>query len=203
MPCLRRFYAIMLLLGSALAARAAAPTLPRTPAPSPDGSLVAFSWQGDIWVVGSGGGEARRLTAHPAYEGNPIWSGDGRWIAFSSDRHGQDDVFIIHAEGGVPRRLTHHSATDTPCAFTRDGGRVLFTSRRALTPKRPPNLYAVSVEGGTPELFMDRLGFGASPSPSGLKIAYVRGGTDSARRHYRGSANRDIWIYDLETGQDR
>ena len=59
-------------------------SLPRHPAPSPDGTQVAFSWQGDLWLVPSAGGQARRLTAHPAAERFPVWSRDGRWIAFAS-----------------------------------------------------------------------------------------------------------------------
>lgn len=49
------------------------------------------------------GGPARRLTIHEAYEGDPIWSPDGRQLAFSSQRHGNSDVFVMQATGSVPR----------------------------------------------------------------------------------------------------
>ena len=58
--------------------------LPRFPSISPDGREVVFSWRGDLWRVGVGGGEAVRLTAHPAIEKASAWSPDGAWIAFES-----------------------------------------------------------------------------------------------------------------------
>ncbi|MFT5596125.1 MAG: tricorn protease, partial [Flammeovirgaceae bacterium] len=64
----------------------------RYPAISPDGSMIAFAYQGDIYTVSLAGGEAKRLTIHEAYESQPIWSPDGKYIAFSSMRYGNKDV---------------------------------------------------------------------------------------------------------------
>src|SRR5450756_1665002 len=50
------------------------PLLLRQPAISPDGSLVAFSFQGDIWTVPATGGRASRITIHDAYESHPVFS---------------------------------------------------------------------------------------------------------------------------------
>ncbi|MGB6035270.1 MAG: hypothetical protein WBG42_03305, partial [Cryomorphaceae bacterium] len=58
----------------------------RYPAISPDGSKIAFAYQGDIYTVSISGGEAKRLTIHEAYESEPIWSPDGKSLAFSSMR---------------------------------------------------------------------------------------------------------------------
>ncbi|MCS7310891.1 MAG: DPP IV N-terminal domain-containing protein, partial [Armatimonadetes bacterium] len=52
----------------------------RYPAPSPDGKQIAFSWQGDLWLASSAGGEAKRLTVHEGYDFAPIWSPDGTKI---------------------------------------------------------------------------------------------------------------------------
>jgi len=197
---------IVLILTAALSfglsAAAGEPALPRHPAPSPDGSLVAFCWQGDIWVGSCEGGGARRLTAHPGYDARPCWSRDGSKIAFSSDRHGNDDVFIVESTGGVPRRLTFHSSSDIPCGFSAGDDRVLFLSRRTLSPKWYGTFFFVPIRGGTPDLAFPSLGRAARISPDGGRIAYVRGGTRPWRRHYRGSANRDVWIHDLGTGKD-
>ena len=57
---------------------------PRTPAPSPSGDRVAFSFQGDIWSVPVSGGTAVRITAHPAYDHMPQWSPNGSQIACTS-----------------------------------------------------------------------------------------------------------------------
>src|SRR5438128_9889481 len=102
----------------------------RTPDLSPDGKLVAFSYLGDIWVVETIGGIARPVTMHEAHDINPVFSPDGRWIAFSSNRHGSYDVFVVPAEGGRPRRLTFDSANDIVSGWSPDGKQVLFTSTR-------------------------------------------------------------------------
>src|SRR5688572_32389032 len=67
----------------------------RHPAINNNGSLVAFSFQGDIWTVPSTGGRATRLTIHEAYESNPVFSPDGKQIAFSGARFGNNDVFVM------------------------------------------------------------------------------------------------------------
>ncbi|MGB6034175.1 MAG: hypothetical protein WBH55_15215, partial [Bacteroidota bacterium] len=60
----------------------------RHPSLNGDGSMVAFSYQGDIWVMPTDGGQAARMTIHEGYDGWPRWSSDDSLIAFSSDRFG-------------------------------------------------------------------------------------------------------------------
>src|SRR5438094_4160239 len=98
----------------------------RTPDISPDGKLIAFSYLGDIWTVEAIGGVARPVTMHEAHEIYPVFSPDGRSIAFSSNRHGSYDVFTIPAVGGKPKRLTHDSASDLVTGWSPDGKQVLF-----------------------------------------------------------------------------
>jgi Tol biopolymer transport system component len=130
--------AVLVTAATVLAADA---PLPRHPAPSPDGSVIAFSWQGDLWLVPAAGGDARRITAHPADERHPVWSRDGRLIAFASDRHGNPDVFVMPADGSeAPRRLTFASVADTPQDFSADGSAVLFASDRARGIRWMPQL---------------------------------------------------------------
>src|SRR5438132_3893973 len=108
----------------------------RTPDISPDGKQVAFSHLGDIWTVEAIGGVARPVTMHEAHDILPAFSPDGRWIAFSSNRHGNYDVFVVPVEGGKPRRLTFDSASDQVCGWSPDGKRILFASTR--TTAYPP-----------------------------------------------------------------
>ena len=67
----------------------------RRSAISPDGSTVAFCYQGDIFTVSSKGGEARQITSSPAYESNPLWSTDGKTLVFSSFREDSKDVWAV------------------------------------------------------------------------------------------------------------
>jgi tricorn protease len=178
--------------------------LPRHPAPAPDGSRIAFSWQGDIWLVPATGGQARRLTAHPADERFPIWSRDGDLITFASNRAGNFDLFVMATDGSSPpRRLTHASGDDLPLDFTIDGEHVLFTSSRAESIRWMEALYTVPVRGGTPSLAQDALGEGASFSPRGDQLVFVRGSTSWSRHGYRGSANRELWLRAADGGYAR
>ena len=93
----------------------------RYPAISPDGTTIVFSYKGDIYLVGAEGGEAKQLTSHTAHDYAPVWSPDGKQIAFASDRHGNFDLYIMSVEGGNPKRLTTHSSNDMPWSFTPDG----------------------------------------------------------------------------------
>ncbi|HSG01916.1 MAG TPA: hypothetical protein VLA20_12325, partial [Vicinamibacterales bacterium] len=181
---MNRFFA-SLVAATLLAAPAAAveAPMPRHPAPSPDGSLIAFSWQGDLWIVPSAGGQAERLTAHPATERFPVWSRDGRLIAFASSRHGNNDVFVMPVDRSAPpTRLTFASTGDVPEDFTPDGKAVLFSSNRAGSVRRGSQLWLVELTGGTPVLEQDALGANADYSPDGRSLAFVRGGTPWSRR---------------------
>jgi tricorn protease len=193
--------ALLLLLLAALASADEALWL-RYPAISPDGSAIAFSYKGDLWLASADGGEARPLTSHVAYEFAPVWSPDGKTIAFASDRHGNFDVFVVPASGGVARRLTAHSGNDIPTSFTRDGKRVLFSASRYEAPEALraawffPELYSVSVEGGRPRLELTTPALDAQPSPDGSTIAYtdLKGFESPWRKHHTSSVARDVWL---------
>ncbi|MFO7261503.1 MAG: amidohydrolase, partial [bacterium] len=73
---------------------------------SPDGRRIAFDLLGDIYVMPIEGGEATQLTSGPAYDVQPRFSPDGRYIAFTSDRDGLDNLWIMEADGSNPRQIT-------------------------------------------------------------------------------------------------
>ena len=81
-----------------------APLWLRYPAISPDGKTVLFEYKGDLYSVPSTGGTAVPLTLSDSYEFAPVWSHDGKTIAFASDRYGNFDVFVMPASGGEAKR---------------------------------------------------------------------------------------------------
>lgn len=180
----------------------------RYPAISHDGQSIAFSFQGDIWVVPRSGGEARRLTTHAGYERSPVWSPDDQHIAFMADWHGNGDVFLVGVDGGTAKRLTWHSASDVPTSFTPDGSEVLFTSGRLDAPQAAigtsamTELYAVSVEGGRPRQVLTTPAHRASMDSAGKRLVFhdFKGFEDEFRKHHTSSVTRDIWMFDLESG---
>ncbi len=169
----------------------------RHPAINNDGTTVAFSYQGDIWTVPVEGGRPFRLTVHEGYEGNPIWSPDGKSIAFSGNRYGNTDIFTIPAGGGKSTRLTYHSANDNISDWTYHKTIIFNSNRNFRQVEWDEEIQAVNADGGTPYRLMDAFGFDATQSPGGRFIAFVRGDCRVAREDYQGSANKDLWLYDL------
>lgn len=175
------------------------PLLLRQPAINKDGSLVAFSFQGDIWTVPHSGGRATRLTIHEAYESSPLFSPDGSQIAFSGARFGNNDLFVMPTNGGLPKRLTYHSGTDNISSWT-VADKILFSTNREFKQiERPNEVYSINPKGGTESRFLDAVGHDPVLSPDGRFLAFIRGDINPvARQDYKGSSDRDLWIYDTK-----
>ena len=163
----------------------------RQPSLNSDGSVLAFSYQGDIWTVPASGGTATRLTIHEGYDGFPKWSPDNKKIAFNSNRNGTvgrfspyggNDVYTIDAKGGNLKRLTYYSTANDLGDWTPDGNLTFTTRREYRQIEWTPEIYEVSAKGGTPYRIMD--GFGNMPvvSPDNKFVAYVRGSLQTYKR---------------------
>ncbi len=162
--------------------------------------MIAFSYQGDIWVVDEDGANPRRVTSHVAQESQPRFSPDGRWIAFSSNRFGNNDVFVIPVEGGEPRQLTFHTGNDAVGGWSRDGSHVLFVTSRHTHPFYSP-MYQVPVAGGIPTpLTMDQ-SRDVAFSPDGSQVVFNRRGVSTTRKGYRGNASTDLFIQNVASGE--
>jgi Tol biopolymer transport system component len=181
----------------------------RYPSISPDGKQIVFSYKGDLYKVASTGGSALPLTLHAAHDHMPVWSHDGKWIAFSSDRFGNFDVYVMSSEGGDPKRLTFNSAGDFAYDFSPDNKQVIFGSIRndvASSVRFPINsafrkLYTVPVTGGRSVMISAAGMEYAHYNNNGDKIIYQdnKGLEDPWRKHHTSSLTRDIWTYDIKS----
>ncbi len=159
---------------------------------------VAFSYLGDIWIANENGTDVHRLTDNKARDAYPRFSPDGNWIAFSSNRAGNDDVYVIPVAGGKPKQLTFHSAPDTVVGWTPDSRKVIFSSTRAKGAfPTVATLFEVSVDGGIEEPLPVDWGYSGSYSADGKKFAFMRHPSVWSRKHYRGAYAADLWVMDV------
>jgi tricorn protease len=170
---------------------------------------IVFSYAGDLWLVSSAGGEARRITTDPGLELFPKFSPDGKWIAFTGQYDGNFNVYVMPAEGGDPKQLTFEpDVTAVPermgpnnmvINWLPDSRRILFLSRRDTFNDWFGRLFTISIDGGLPErLPIDKGGL-TSFSPDGTKIAYNRIFRNFRTwKRYTGGMHQQISIYDLK-----
>lgn len=197
-------------MAAALSGYAITPLWMRDARISPDGTEIAFCYKGDIYKVPVQGGTATQLTTQASYEANPVWSPDGKQIAFASDRNGSFDIFIMSADGGAARRLTYHSASEIPSTFTPDGKFVLFSASiqdPAASVMFPSGamteLYKVPVGGGRTEQVLGTPAEWVCFDKTGKNFLYQdqKGFENEWRKHHTSSITRDIWLYDTKTGK--
>jgi len=208
--------ALLLLLASLTpASRSSADAAPlwlRYTAISPDGQTILFCYKGDIYAVPAAGGTATPRTLGESYEFAPVWSHDGKSIAFASDGYGDFDVFVMPAAGGEATRLTFHSTDEIPSSFTADDKAVLFSGyrqERATDAQFPvglmTQLYSVAVTGGRVSQVLPTPALDATTDASGGQLIYhdIKGYESDWRKHHTSSVTRDVWVYDLKTGKYR
>ena len=170
---------------------------------------IVFSYAGDLWLVSSAGGEARRITTDPGLELFPKFSPDGKWIAFTGQYDGNFNVYVMPADGGEPKQLTFEpDVTVVPermgpnnmvINWLPDSRHILFLSRRDTFNDWFGRLFKISIDGGLPErLPIDKGGLTAF-SPDGTKIAYNRIFRNFRTwKRYTGGMAQDIAIYDFK-----
>lgn len=105
---------------------------------SPHGHRIAYGGrrnaaQRDIWTIPAGGGEPTEVTNDPAIEGSPVWSPDGKYLYFASDRAGSMNLWRVPIEEqtgrvlGPPEAVTTPSPYSAQLSFSRDGRRLAYS----------------------------------------------------------------------------
>lgn len=157
---------------------------------------IVFAYGGDLWVADLEGKGVRRLTSAQGLESNPVFSSDGKFIAFSGEYDGNIDVYVVPVEGGIPKRLTWHPGYDVVRGFTPDGSSVLFISARYSFTRSYNQLFTIPVKGGFPSALEIPNAYKASYSPDGKQIAYTPLREAFRQwKHYRGGTTSTIWLY--------
>jgi Tol biopolymer transport system component/DNA-binding winged helix-turn-helix (wHTH) protein len=125
-----------------------------TPRWSPDGRYIAYDAvagpgaKGDILVIPSGGGPARRVTPEDSHEHVPSWSRDGRWIYFESDRTGEYQLWKTEFPAGRTEQVTFDGGS---ASFESADGRWLYYGKHGRT-----GLWRRPISGGDEEQVAER-----------------------------------------------
>lgn len=162
---------------------------------------IAFVSGGDIWTVSADGGEARLLVSHPAMETRPLYSPDGKLLAFNSSRSGNGDIYVLNIATGELKRITYDDANDELNSWSPDGKYLYFSSTsKDIAAMR--DVYRVASGGGTPMTVSDNrymTEFFATPSPDNKTLALVLRGMGAAQWWRNGRSHIDeseIWLMD-------
>ncbi|MGL5360536.1 MAG: amidohydrolase family protein, partial [Shewanella sp.] len=178
---------------------------------SPDGKHLVFDLLGDIYQLPVSGGEAKPLAQGIAWQMQPVYSPDGKYIAFTSDADGGDNIWIMNADGSEPHTVTNETfrLLNSP-AWSPDSqylvGRKHFTASRSLG---AGEVWLYHVAGGEGLKLTERpndekdLGEPAY-SPDGRYIYFSQDDTPGKTFHYSKDSVNGIYKikrYDTQTGK--
>jgi Tol biopolymer transport system component len=149
------------------------PTAPPAPKPKRNGK-IAWSRDGDIWVMNADGSGATQLTSSPddapvAYS-KPAWSPDGSKLAYvASDGSGSTAIYVSDADGRNSKQIADGGADP---AWSPDGTKLAYSNDDGDNTA----IFVVSLSGGSPAKLCTAAGFLNQPawSPDGKQIAFRR-----------------------------
>ena len=174
--------------------------LANQPTLSPDGMTLVFAWGGDLWTVSTLGGQAHPLTRNAGVDRDPVFSPDGKQIAFSSDRGGSFQPYVMPASGGVPKQVGFHTGGYVVEGFTHDGHSLLVGVSRDHHWRDADRFAVIGIDERTAEVpLFDSAGRNGQLSPDGKKLLFTREGAPWWRKGYKGSQDSQVWMFDLDT----
>ena len=138
---------------------------------APSGRRIVISIHGEIFTAPTDEGDMRQLTDSPARDKDPVYSPDGKWVAFVSDRSGREEVYIITADGiGEPQKITDLDTLKLSMTWSPNSKEIAFTGSDSKLRK-----YSVESKQTT-ELSSSKYGNIGAPvwSPDGKWIAYSK-----------------------------
>ncbi len=169
---------------------------------SRDGKTVAFDLLGDIYTVPLAGGTATQATSGMAFDGQPRYSPDGKWLAFTSDRDGAENVWIQNVDTKEARQITklRDKVVQSP-AWTPDGKYIVATIGDIVF--RPGKLWMFHIDGGVGVQMLKAkdttLTTGAAFGPDARYVWYAQ-----RKKSWQYNAiypQYQIWMYDRQTGR--
>jgi Tol biopolymer transport system component/imidazolonepropionase-like amidohydrolase len=157
--------------------------------PSPNGKRLVFSALDRLWTMDLPSGTPKRLTTGEDGEHAPVWSPDGRYIAYVSWTEEGGDIWRVPAAGGKPEKLTRQSAFYDQIAYAPNGQRIVAV--RAPREQRA----ILNEELARPLIITDLVWIPAAGGPATL-IAPL---SNAEGPHFSSDSTR-VWVYDDNDG---
>ena len=165
--------------------------------PALHGAHLVFASEGDLWLSGIDGGQARRLTSHPANETQPSISADGTRLAYAADYDGATEAYVMPLAGGVPKRLSFEGGRVLVQGWTPQG-EVLYATDQRVGPTWSWTLHAVHPDTLARRELPLADAREATYDDQG-RLYFIRFGlavTQDNAREYRGGARGQLWRFD-------
>ncbi|MBS0272239.1 MAG: PDZ domain-containing protein [Proteobacteria bacterium] len=160
---------------------------------------IVFVADDDLWQVSLSGGRAERLTAGIGEANDPVFSPDGKWIAFTSTYEGHPEVYVMAAEGGEPKRVTYVSDGSTVVGWTAQGD-IIFSSTKG-NPFRVRSLFKINIKTAKVERIPCGPANFISYESQGRGAVIQRHGHGYVSwKRYRGGTAGELWIDRKGTG---
>ncbi|MEP7384057.1 MAG: amidohydrolase, partial [Gemmatimonadota bacterium] len=157
--------------------------------PSPDGKRLVFSALDRLWIMDLPNGTPKRLTTANEGEHAPVWSPDGRYIAYVSWTEDGGDIWRIAAGGGRPEKLTTQTAFYDDIMYSPTGSRIVAA-------RAPRTERAIVNDEINPKLVITDLVW--IPATGGAPT-FITGITNAGRPHFSSDTNR-VWIFEAGDG---
>jgi Tol biopolymer transport system component len=157
--------------------------------PSPNGKRLVFSALDRLWITDLPAGTPKRLTGSDVGEHSPVWSPDGRYIAYVTWTEEGGDIWRIPAAGGRPEKLTRQSAFYDEIAYSQNGVRIAAV-------RAPREQRATINDEINPNLIITDLVWIPATGGEAKLIAPL---TNAGRPHFTSDTTR-VWVYDNQDG---
>src|SRR6202012_1471726 len=115
---------------------------------SPDGKTIVFELLGNIYTLPIEGGEAKLISGGMAFDSQPRFSPDGKWIAFISDRDGSENIWMIHPDGSEPKQVSKDPNSVMASPAWAPDGRYVYVSKAGFG-IAAYEVWMYHVDGGT------------------------------------------------------
>jgi tricorn protease len=162
--------------------------------PALHGDTIAFTAEGDLWLVGLNGGLARRLTTHPGDETHPMFSPDGTTIAYIANYEGPSEIYTMPATGGLPVRRTYEGGSMESLSGWTPDGKVLYCTR-AFSGLPDARLATIDSANQIQQVPLSQASQG-SYEPHGRTLFFTRlDRQPSFTKRYKGGSAETIWKY--------